>query len=32
MLNRIWESGHPCLIHEFRGNGFSFSPLSMMLL
>jgi hypothetical protein len=31
MLNRHWESGHPFLILDFRGNGFSFSPLSMML-
>jgi hypothetical protein len=25
------ENGHPCLIHDFRGNGFSFLPLSIML-
>jgi hypothetical protein len=31
MLNRSGESGHPCHVPEFRGNGFSFSPLSMML-
>jgi hypothetical protein len=31
MLNRSGDSGHPCLIPDFRGNGFSFSPLSMML-
>jgi hypothetical protein len=31
MLNRSEENGHPCLIPDFRGNGFSFSPLSMML-
>jgi hypothetical protein len=31
MLNRSGESEHLCLIPEFRGNGFSFSPLSMML-
>jgi hypothetical protein len=24
MLNRIGDSGHPCLIPDFRGNGFSF--------
>jgi hypothetical protein len=30
MLNRSGESGHPCLAPEFRGNGFSFSPLSML--
>jgi hypothetical protein len=27
----LWKSRHPCLIPEFRGNHFSFSPLSMML-
>jgi hypothetical protein len=31
MLNRSGESGHPCLIPDFKGNGFSFSPLTMML-
>jgi hypothetical protein len=31
MLNRCGDSGHPCLIPDFRGNGFSFSPLNMML-
>jgi hypothetical protein len=31
MLNRSEDSGHPCLISDFRGNGFSFSPLSMIL-
>jgi hypothetical protein len=30
-LNRSGDSGHPCLIPDFRGNCFSFSPLSMML-
>jgi hypothetical protein len=25
------DSGHPCVIPDFRGNGFSFSPLSIML-
>jgi hypothetical protein len=30
-LNRCGESGHPCLIPDFRGNGFSHSLLSMML-
>jgi hypothetical protein len=24
MLNRSGESGHACLIPDFRGNGFSF--------
>jgi hypothetical protein len=32
MLNRCGESGHPCLIADFSGNGFSFSPLSMMII
>jgi hypothetical protein len=31
MLNRSGDSGHRCLISDFRVNGFSFSPLSMML-
>jgi hypothetical protein len=31
MLNRSGDSGHPCLGPDFRGNGFSFSLLSMML-
>jgi hypothetical protein len=31
MLNRSREIGHPCLVPDFRGIGFSFSPLSMML-
>jgi hypothetical protein len=31
MLNRSGDNGHPCLVSDFRGNGFSFSPLSMML-
>jgi hypothetical protein len=31
MLNKSGESGHPCLIPDFRRNGFSFSPLSMVL-
>jgi hypothetical protein len=30
MLNSSGDSGHPCLIHDFKGNGFRFSPLSMM--
>jgi hypothetical protein len=25
VLNRSGESGHPCLLPVFRGNGFSFS-------
>jgi hypothetical protein len=31
MLNQSGESGHHCLILDFRGNGFSFSTLGMML-
>jgi hypothetical protein len=31
MVNRSGHSGHPCLIPDFRENGFSFSPLSMKL-
>ena len=31
MLNRSGESGHPCLIPDFRGNAFSFSSLRVML-
>ena len=31
MLNRSGESGHPCLIPDFRGNAFSVSPLRVML-
>jgi hypothetical protein len=30
MLNSSGESGHSCFVLDFRGNGFSFSPLSMM--
>ena len=29
---RVGESGHPCLVPNFRGNAFRFSPLSMMLM
>jgi hypothetical protein len=31
MLIRSGDSGHPCLVPNFRGNGFSFSSLSIML-
>ncbi|KAB0338217.1 hypothetical protein FD755_025314 [Muntiacus reevesi] len=27
MLNSSGESGHPCLVPDFRGNAFNFSPL-----
>ena len=30
MLNSSSESGHPCLVPDFRGNAFSFSPLRIM--
>ena len=29
-LNSSGESGHPCLVPDFRGNAFSFSPLRIM--
>jgi hypothetical protein len=31
MLNRSGARGHPCLILDFRGNDFNFSPLRMVL-
>jgi hypothetical protein len=31
MLNKSGDSGQTCLIPDFRGNGFNFSPLRMML-
>nr|KAF6480818.1 hypothetical protein HJG59_010627 [Molossus molossus] len=31
MLNKIGESGHPCLVSVLKKNSFSFCPLSMML-
>ena len=30
MLNNSCESGHPCLVPDFRGNVFNFSPLGIM--
>ena len=30
MLNSCGESGHPCLVPDFRGNAFHFSPLRLM--
>ena len=30
MLNSSGESGHPCLVPDFGGNVFSFSPLRIM--
>ena len=30
MLNSNGESGQPCLVPDFRGNAFNFSPLRIM--
>ena len=30
VLNNGGESGHPCLVPDFGGNAFSFSPLRIM--
>ena len=30
MLNSSGESGNPCLVPDFRGNAFNFSPLMIM--
>ena len=30
MLNRSGESGQPCLVPDFRGNAFNFSPLRII--
>ena len=30
MLNSSGETGHPCLVSDFRGNAFKFSPLRIM--
>ena len=30
ILNSNGESGHPCLVPDFRGNAYNFSPLRMM--
>ena len=30
MLNSSCESGHPCLVLDFKGNAFNFSPLRIM--
>ena len=30
MLNSSGESEHPCLVPDFRGNTFNFSPLRIM--
>ena len=30
LVNSSGESGHPCLVPDFRGNAFNFSPLRIM--
>ena len=30
LLNSSGESGHPCLVPDFSGNAFNFSPLRIM--
>ena len=30
MLNSSGYSGHPCVVPDFRGNAFNFSPLRIM--
>ena len=30
MLSSSGESGHPCLVPDFRGNAFNFAPLRIM--
>ena len=30
VLNSSGKSGHPCLVPDFRGNAFNFSPLRVM--
>ena len=30
MLNSSGETGHPCLVPDFGGNAFNFSPLRIM--
>ena len=30
VLNSSGESGHPCLVTDFKGNAFHFSPLRIM--
>ena len=32
MLNSSGESRHPCLVPDFRGNAFNFSPLRIMFV
>ena len=30
MLNNSGESGYPCIVPDFRGNAFGFSPVRIM--
>ena len=30
IVNSSGESGHPCLVPDFKGNAFNFSPLRIM--
>ena len=30
MLNSSGDGGHPCIVPDFRGNAFNFSPLRIM--
>ena len=32
MLNSSGEDGHPCLVPDFRGNAFNFSPLRIVFV
>ena len=32
LLNSNGQSGHPCLVPDFRGNAFNFSPLRIMFV
>lgn len=32
MLNKIGKCGHPCLVPDFSGKAFSFSPLSIIFV
>ena len=32
MLNSGGDSGHPCLVPDFSGKAFSFSPLSIVFV
>ena len=32
MLNSTGQRGHPCLVPDFRGNAFNFSPMRIMFV